>query len=78
MSSVGCYEAKTKLAEHIKRAAGGESILITKHGCAAAKLVPASGPDDSRRDRAFGTLAEIRGRSVLGMDLEDAIARGRM
>ena len=78
MSSVGCYEAKTKLAELIKRAAGGESILITKHGRAVAKLVPASGPDDSRRDQAFATLAEIRGRSVLGIDLEDAIARGRM
>ena len=78
MSSFGCYEAKTRLAELIKRAAGGESILITRHGRAVAKLVPASGLDDSRRHRAFETLAEIRGRSVLGTDLEDAIVRGRM
>ncbi len=78
MSSIGCYEAKTRLAELIERAAGGESILITKHGRAVARLVPASGPDDSRREQAFDALAKIRDRSTLGMDLEEVIAGGRM
>ena len=78
MSSVGCYEAKTRLSELIDRVEGGESIVITRHGRAVAKLVPASGPDDSRREQAFDALLSVRERSRLGEDLGQAIAGDRM
>lgn len=41
MPSVGAFEAKTHLAQLLKRVAKGEIITITWHGQAVAKLVPA-------------------------------------
>lgn len=42
-SAVGAYEAKTHLPQLLDRVEGGETIIITRHGKAVAKLVPASG-----------------------------------
>lgn len=62
---VGAYEAKTKLAELLERAASGETIMITKHGEAIAKLVPARTPDRDNLERLFREMDEIRARSPL-------------
>ncbi len=40
MTTVGSYEAKTHLPALLERVQGGESIVITKHGRAVARLVP--------------------------------------
>ena len=40
MKSVGAYEAKTHFPKLLGRVAKGESIEITRHGVAVAKLVP--------------------------------------
>lgn len=40
MTTVGSYEAKTRLAELLERAARGERITITRYGVAVAMLVP--------------------------------------
>ena len=40
-SSVGAYEAKTHLPQLLDRVEGGETITITRHGRAVAKLIPA-------------------------------------
>ncbi len=42
-SAVGAYEAKTHLPQLLDRVEGGETITITRHGKAVAKLVPATG-----------------------------------
>jgi prevent-host-death family protein len=42
-SSVGAYEAKTHLPRLLDEVEAGESITITKHGRAVARLVPVSG-----------------------------------
>ena len=42
-SSVGAYEAKTHLPQLLNRVEEGETITITRHGKAVAKLVPAGG-----------------------------------
>jgi prevent-host-death family protein len=44
-SAVGAYEAKTHLPQLLDRVEGGETITITRHGKAVAKLVPASGSE---------------------------------
>ena len=41
MITVGAFEAKTTLSALLERVAGGEEVLITKHGRAVARLVPA-------------------------------------
>jgi prevent-host-death family protein len=38
---VGAYEAKTHLPQLLDRVEGGETITITRHGKAVARLVPA-------------------------------------
>ncbi|PZS25739.1 MAG: type II toxin-antitoxin system prevent-host-death family antitoxin [Pseudonocardiales bacterium] len=41
MTTVGAYEAKTHLPRLLQQVEAGESIVITRHGRAVARLVPA-------------------------------------
>jgi prevent-host-death family protein len=77
MGSVGCYEAKTNFSELVARVEEGESILITKHGKAVARLVPVALPDAGRRNLAMEILEELRNRSELGTDIADAKSGNR-
>jgi prevent-host-death family protein len=47
-------EAKAKLSECIRRAEGGEVILLTRHGRAAVALISASDAEQVERLRAAG------------------------
>ncbi|MGQ0653017.1 MAG: type II toxin-antitoxin system Phd/YefM family antitoxin [Betaproteobacteria bacterium] len=58
-SFVGSFEAKTKFAELLDRVAAGETVTITRHGKAVAKLVPASA-DESERARKRALIEEIK------------------
>ncbi len=42
METVGAYEAKTHLPRLLHRVEHGETIIITRHGKAIARLVPAA------------------------------------
>ena len=54
MTSVGSFEAKTKLAELLDRVEAGETVTITRRGKAVAKLVPAGvEPEERARRRAL-------------------------
>lgn len=58
-TTVGSFEAKTKLAELLDRVEAGETVLITRRGRAVAKLVPAGvGADERARRRAL--IEEIK------------------
>lgn len=59
MSTVGSFEAKTKLAELLDRVESGETITITRHGKAVAKLIPA-GVDAEERARRRALIDEIK------------------
>ena len=59
MSTVGSFEAKTKLAELLDRVQTGEVFTITRHGKAVAKLIPA-GPDAEERMRRRALIEEIK------------------
>ena len=41
MLSIGAFAAKTHLSALLERVARGEEVLITRHGKAIARLVPA-------------------------------------
>lgn len=77
MRTVGAYEAKTYLPALLERVQAGESIVITKHGRAVARLVPyAEGP---RRPigAILADLTEHRVPLEPGDDVVAWIAEGR-
>ncbi|WP_183093998.1 type II toxin-antitoxin system Phd/YefM family antitoxin [Nocardioides stalactiti] len=40
MSTVGAYEAKTRLPQLLREVGQGEVVTITRHGAAIARIVP--------------------------------------
>lgn len=61
MDKVGAFEAKNTLGSLLDRVEQGEQILITRHGKAVARLVPAKGIID--HDQAREAVQRIRTRS---------------
>jgi len=63
MITVGSFEAKTKLAELLDKVEAGETVTITRHGKAVAKLVPAA-IDEAERARRRALIEEIKRKRV--------------
>jgi len=76
MITVGAFEAKTRLSALLDRVAGGEEVVITKHGKPVARLVGAARIDRERVHEAFAKLKLLRKRTTLGgfswQELRDA------
>ena len=64
MTEVNVYEAKTHLSRLLDRAAGGEEILITRHGRPVARLGPI--PDRPRARQ----LGRLKGRIRVSRDFD--------
>ncbi|MFO7763531.1 MAG: type II toxin-antitoxin system prevent-host-death family antitoxin [Wenzhouxiangellaceae bacterium] len=48
---IGAFEAKTHLAELLRKAEAGEEVVITRRGKPVARLVPFREPGDGDADR---------------------------
>lgn len=60
MITVGAFEAKTKFSELLDRVAGGEEIIVTRHGKTVARIVPEGLPDaEAERKAREAKAAEI-------------------
>ncbi|WP_068402824.1 type II toxin-antitoxin system Phd/YefM family antitoxin [Kribbia dieselivorans] len=75
METIGAYEAKTHLPRLLADVARGESITITKHGRAVARLVPAKDGEGTGAD-IVAALREARvgvrrGRSSVRQMIEE-------
>jgi len=66
MITVGAFEAKNRLSALLEQVAGGEEVVITKHGKPIARLVGAGKFDRQRADEAFERLKELRRGTTLG------------
>jgi prevent-host-death family protein len=80
MREVGAFEAKNKLGTLLDWVASGEEVLITRHGKAIARLVPATPTFDKAKARmaARGLLEASRGIKVGGrIKIKDLINEGR-
>ncbi|MBM3583993.1 MAG: type II toxin-antitoxin system prevent-host-death family antitoxin [Alphaproteobacteria bacterium] len=69
MERIGAFEAKTHLSALLDRVARGETIEITRRGKPVARLVPATEPEEARRQRAaeaVDRLKELREGVTLG------------
>jgi len=62
--TVSIYEAKARLSHLVDRALQGDEVLITRHGRAVARLVPAS------RARAVRRLGALRGKIRVSRDFD--------
>jgi prevent-host-death family protein len=78
MITVGAFEAKTTLSALLERVAEGEEVLITKHGRAVARLVPAVGVDRVRARAAIAAIRrEARGLKLRGLSVRRMREAGR-
>jgi prevent-host-death family protein len=59
ISSIGAYEAKTNLPRLLDQVERGDTVTITKHGRAVARLVPVS-PRSSTPEAAIMALRAAR------------------
>lgn len=64
--TVGAFEAKTHLSALLERVERGEEVLITRHGRAVARLVPAVVADRADVRAAIDRLKELRAGTTLG------------
>jgi prevent-host-death family protein len=79
MTTVGSYEAKTRLPALLDRVAKGERVVITKRGKPVAMLVP---PPEEKKDvrtviEEFKAYTKQQGRSLGGLSHRDLIEEGR-
>ncbi|MGH7418633.1 MAG: type II toxin-antitoxin system Phd/YefM family antitoxin [Candidatus Rokuibacteriota bacterium] len=78
MTTVGVYEAKTRLPELLGRVAQGERVTITRHGKPIAALVPATtGGPRPVKDVIAGLRAYRKGRRRGRTSVRAMIAVGR-
>lgn len=79
MRQIGAFEAKNTLGTLLDWVEGGEEILITRHGKAVARLVPAElGFDRAKaRQAARGLLEASRGLRLRGLKIKDLVDAGR-
>lgn len=75
-TSVGAYEAKTHLPRLLDQVERGESVTITKHGRAVARLVPVIAREEV--DSVIASLRHARaGVRLDGLKVRDLIDEGR-
>jgi prevent-host-death family protein len=79
MREIGSFEAKNKLSALLDQVERGAEIVITRHGKAVAKLVPAElGFDHKKAKRAADGLREAsKGIRLSGLKIKDLINEGR-
>lgn len=78
MITVGAFEAKTTLSALLDRVAKGEEIVITKHGRAVARLVPAGIVDRRAAKAAIAALRrDSRGQKLRGLSVRKLRESGR-
>jgi prevent-host-death family protein len=83
-TTIGAFDAKTKLSELLDRVESGEVITITRHGVPVARLEPYVAAVDQKKARqSLDGLAALRreflarGRGMTAREIRDAIQDGR-
>lgn len=60
LEEIGSYQAKTKLAEILRRVAAGEAFTITNHGKPIADLVPSRSGGRLKTELAIANILNAR------------------
>ena len=80
MREIGAFEARNKWSALLDRVVAGEEVLITRHGKAAARLVPATPGFDRAKaaQTARGLLDASRGVTLGGISIKELVDEGRL
>lgn len=76
-TEVGSFEAKTKLAELLRKVEEGERFTITVRGRAVADLVPTQGRSSQPLDEVLQRLMNPPVRGISGETVLEWIREGR-
>ncbi|MFT3878818.1 MAG: type II toxin-antitoxin system prevent-host-death family antitoxin [Gemmatales bacterium] len=78
-TTIGSYDAKTRLSELLERVQNGEEITITRHGNPVARLIPVQRKTSETIRRA--AVLAMRGvasrQSLRGLKVKDLRNEGR-
>jgi prevent-host-death family protein len=75
---IGAFAAKTHLSRLLDQVGRGETITITRHGKAVARLIPVAGSSRDERRRAIAELKQLRtGQTLGGLSARELIDEGR-
>jgi prevent-host-death family protein len=78
MIEVSSYEAKTHLAELLKKVAKGERVLITKHNVPVAVVIPAPLQKQRSVKETVEAIKHFREENTLqGLQIKKMIEEGR-
>ena len=79
MKEIGAFEAKNRLGQLLDLVEQGEEVIITRHGKAAARLVPAkAGFSRAEAHEAAQRIREMsKGVRLRGLRIKDLIDEGR-
>ena len=79
MTSMGFYEARTRLSELLDQVARGKKVLITRRGKPAALLSPPPAEADKDVRQVIRQMKELRRGNLLGkgLSVRDLIDEGR-
>ena len=77
---IGAFEAENKLGTLLDWVAAGEEVLITRHGKAVARLVPATPGFDRAKaaQAARGLIDASRGIPLGGIRIKEMVDEGRL
>jgi prevent-host-death family protein len=77
MSTVGIFEAKTRLSEIVRKVERGERFTITVRGRAVADVVPTQARNQQAIDEAVERLMHPRIKGIPGDTVLEWIKEGR-
>ena len=79
MREIGAFEAKNKLGALLDLVAKGDEVVITRHGKAVARMVPAVASfDRAKAKQAARALIESRrGVTLGGLSVKELVNEGR-
>lgn len=74
---IGSYDAKTKLAEILRRVEAGEHFTITNRGKPVADLIPSRSSSDHKVEGAIANILKAKKHVMSGKDLAALKEHGR-
>ena len=77
MSEYGVYEAKTRLADLIRKVQQGERVTITNRGEPVADLVPSAGRASQQTKEAIASIKALRSGTIDREKFAALRSRGR-
>lgn len=76
-TEIGTYDAKTKLAEILRKVVDGESFTITNRGKPIADLVPSKISAKSKTETAIKNILRVRKHHISDDELKEMKQDGR-